>query len=72
MHKQPKIVVGTAFSIKEILRVFGAVVVDSKQVGKLMVKIYGHTDAKVRNEVPHTFCLFYFALIGHGVGYHVV
>ncbi|KAG1428216.1 hypothetical protein G6F58_000673 [Rhizopus delemar] len=48
--KQPKVVVQTVVTIKELVRQFGIKKVNPKPILKLLPKLFGHTDKSVRAE----------------------
>ncbi|ORX94275.1 ARM repeat-containing protein [Basidiobolus meristosporus CBS 931.73] len=48
--KVPKIVAATVFALKEIVRLYGAKVVNVKPILKVLTKIFGHADKNVRAE----------------------
>ncbi|CEI92510.1 hypothetical protein RMCBS344292_06766 [Rhizopus microsporus] len=48
--KQPKVVTHTVFTLKELVRQFGAKKVNPKPILKLLPKLFGHTDKNVRAE----------------------
>ncbi|ORY05948.1 ARM repeat-containing protein [Basidiobolus meristosporus CBS 931.73] len=48
--KVPKIVAATVFALKEIVRLYGAKVVNVKPILKILAKIFGHADKNVRAE----------------------
>lgn len=49
-HKIPKLVAGTAASLTEVFKVFGANTVSPKPVVKLIPKLFSHADKNVRKE----------------------
>lgn len=65
-NKQPKLVAAVISAIKEIIRLFGGKVINTKPILKHLSKMFGHSDKNVRAEASELAVVMY-PWIGKGV-----